>query len=164
MTPSLPTQARLHKLLSYDAETGVFVWLSGKRAGRVAGCKAKDGYTIIRVDGQNLYAHRLAWVHATGSWPDAFIDHRDGVRWNNALSNLRPATSIENAQNRPANRNNKSGLLGVSTLGGKYVAQIQVAGRHFLLGVRKDPIEAHNLYLAAKARLHPFQPEMRANG
>lgn len=166
MTDNALTQARLKEMTTYDAATGVFVWVAGKRAGFVAGCKAKDGYTIIRVDGQNYYAHRLAWLYDNGAWPSVNLDHRDGDRSNNALANLRLATHAENAQNRPVQKNNRSGYLGVSFIRGRYIAQIQSRGKHRVLGYRNTAAEAYELYVAAKAEVHPFQPAPRehANG
>ena len=156
------TAKRLRACMDYDPETGAFSWLDTQRAGHIAGCKTKDGYWQIRFEGRSYYAHRLAWLYVRGEWPSSHLDHRDGDRSHNAISNLRLASVAENAQNRLAQRNNKTGYLGVCKRGRSYIAQIQAYGVHVILGYRDDPAEAHALYLAAKANLHSFQPTPRA--
>jgi hypothetical protein len=88
--------------LSYDAKTGILQWRKGRR--RTAGYVKKNGYREIelRFKGRSVYllAHRVAWAIATGNWPKNQIDHRDGARDNNCLTNLREATAAENQQNR----------------------------------------------------------------
>ncbi|MGE0056251.1 MAG: HNH endonuclease signature motif containing protein [Hyphomicrobium sp.] len=154
----------LRERLSYDADTGSLVWISGRLSGRGAGCRTKDGYCYVRIDSKNHYAHRVAWVLHYGENPVNQIDHLDGNRSNNRIANLRLATAAENAQNRVAYRNNKSGLLGVvTTKGGRYIARIKAGNSpQITLGYFSDPFEAHSCYLSAKAKLHAFQPEIRA--
>lgn len=156
------TPERLRELLAYESETGEFVWLGGRVRGRRAGCQTKDGYRYIRIDGKNYYAHRLAWLALYGEWPSKQIDHRDGNRGNNRIANLRLATAAENAQNRVAYRNNKSGLIGVTARKGRYIAKIKAGDApQTILGYFDDPLDAHKCYLAAKAARHKFQPAVR---
>jgi hypothetical protein len=110
-------QARLHEVLNYDQETGVFTWKprKGCRAGQPLGCDNGNGYLRITVDGVSHYAHRLAWVYMNGSTDAEHIDHINGNRADNRIANLRPATPKQNQENRHgAQRNSKSGVLGVS--------------------------------------------------
>lgn len=147
--------------LAYNPETGGFVWLIGRRAGLIAGCKTKDGYCYIRIDRKNYYAHRLAWLAHFGEWPSMQIDHKDGNRCNNSIANLRLATAAENAQNRVVYRNNKAGLMGVVTYKGRYIARIKAGGPQITLGYFNDPHDAHKAYLEAKTKSHAFQPIVR---
>jgi hypothetical protein len=80
----------LRELLSYDPKTGMFTWRirSARRVhiGDVAGGVNGRGYLTIRVDGRQYLAHRLAFLHMTGSWPKKeHIDHinmdRADNRW-----------------------------------------------------------------------------------
>lgn len=162
------TQARLKELLHYDPETGVFTWVgrTGKKSkpGKVAGGGRPDGYVAIGVEGVRHLAHRLAWLYVYGAWPEGHLDHADGVRRNNSARNLRVCDDAENGQNRSGpNANNRLGLLGVclDRRYGTYSATIthQRSKRH--LGTFKTAEEAHKAYLAAKARLHTFQPTPR---
>jgi len=57
---------RLHELLSYDQNTGIFTWLipTGRRVkvGDIAGHIDNDSYCRIKIEGHLYLAHRLAWV------------------------------------------------------------------------------------------------------
>lgn len=156
MKPML-TAERLRELLRYDPESGEFRWLVDRlpfRAGRIAGAKRKDGYVLIGIDRRLYLRHRLAWLWMTGSWPKAQVDHRDGIKGNDAWSNLRATTNRENTWNSPARRKNATGLKGVSFAKreGKWAAQIMIDGRHYGLGHFNTPEEAHASYAAAAAK------------
>lgn len=134
-------------------------------AGKSAGSLTKYGYVIVGVSihskPQLIFAHRIIWALAHGKWPIQ-IDHRDGNRLNNGLANLREATRTENNHNIRVPRHNASGFLGVSRRSeNKWRAQIDAYGCRHNLGSFPDQQSAFNAYLAAKARLHPFQPVPR---
>lgn len=158
------TADRVRTLLHYDPDTGVFTNRvhrgSTARAGHPAGCRSiRDGYLRIRVDGVLYLSHRLAWLYAHGAWPRGEVDHRNGVRADNRLENLRDASSSMNSQNqRTARRDNKTtGLLGASYMVARqrYRASIFVEGKHVHLGLFATALEAHSAYLAAKRAHHP---------
>ena len=158
------TAERARELLEYSAETGVFRWRVNRQggicSGSVAGGKKPDGYIYIGVDGVKFLAHRLAWLYVHGKWPREHIDHINGVRDDNRLSNLREASNSENMQNqRRAQANNANGLLGVSwdEKRKRWQAQIKANGRKRHLGRFETSEEARAAYIAAKAELHPFQ-------
>lgn len=96
------TISRLKSLLEYFPDTGRFVWkvsIGNVKAGSPAGCDNGAGYVKIRIDNKKYRAHRLAWVYVYGVWPNKDLDHKDRVRNNNAISNLREATPKENRAN-----------------------------------------------------------------
>lgn len=80
---------RVKELLDYNPTTGDFLWRKnlGSRAiaGARAGCRRKDGYILIRIDGALHYAHQLAVLMCIGHIPDGdgVIDHIDGDPSNN---------------------------------------------------------------------------------
>lgn len=158
------TQERLKELLSYDPETGVFVWLisTGNRAlkGSIVGTDHGNGYRKITIDQQTYYSHRLAWFYTHGKWPEYEIDHRDLNRSNNRLLNIRRATPIQNRQNLRIRSNNKSGKIGVSWAKNckKWEAYIWKNYKKIGLGYFDDLEEAGKAYLTAKRELHTFQP------
>ncbi len=162
------TQSRLKELLHYDPETGGFTWLlrtsNRIRVGGIAGCARRDGYRIIRIDGKNHMAHRLAWLYVHGDQPPAETDHINGLRADNRIANLREATKFENQQNRAIHRRNTSGFPGVSWNKevGKWQAHIRLESRSKYLGLFEMPEDAHSAYLKAKAELHTFCPTVRA--
>lgn len=154
------TQARLKELLDYDPETGEFRWKETRRArkkGKVAGSICSGGYLQVCVDATLYMAQRLAWLYMTGEWPEFLIDHIDGVRSNNRFVNLRQATNAQNLQNlRASYSTNQLGLLGVCKAGNRFMANITVDQKRYHLGSFDNPEEAHEAYLAAKRKLHPF--------
>lgn len=112
------TQDRLKDVMSYDPATGDFVntLQRGKRGtpGKKAGYLNPLGYRIIRIDSENYHAHRLVWLYQYGNFPDYLIDHINGNRDDNRLTNLRPATYKQNGENQKLHSTNKSGHRGVS--------------------------------------------------
>lgn len=161
-TPKL-TYDRARELLSYCAETGVLTWNVDRayvvRAGDIAGTNGINGYRQIIVDGERHKAHRVAWLIANGKWAVGDIDHINGVRSDNRLTNLRDVSRSVNMQNqRVAHQCNQSGLLGVSphkrNKKRPWAASINVGGKVMHLGYFATPEEAHAIYLANKRALH----------
>ena len=154
------TQEELKELLTYDQETGVFYWnvpVGHLKAGSKAGSIALCGYVKIRIKNSLYKAHRLAWIYVHGSIGNYQIDHINMIKSDNRLSNLRICSSRLNAQNKKvAQKNNKSGFLGVCVRGDKFDARIQVGGKKFQLGTFRTKEEAHKAYVNAKRVLHPF--------
>jgi len=158
---------RVRALFAYDPETGelryrVDIWFGRHRdmlrvrAGDIAGSVFKsNGYRHVRVDGRQYLAHRIAFLIMTGRWPADQLDHIDGIKTNNAWSNLREASNRMNQENqRRVQRSNTHGFLGVTRDGNRWRAKIQVDGHHRHLGVYETPEEAHQAYLKAKRELH----------
>lgn len=157
----LPSQELVREWLSYDPRTGIFLWrkesrkcrpVFGKVAGSIVG---KNGYRLIKFRGFSLIgAHRLAWIYAYGSIADGLeIDHIDGNPSNNAISNLRLATSRQQKRNKRVQSNNRSGLKGAyyhaCHKGKKWRSQIGLGNRMVFLGYFHTAEEAHAAYGAA---------------
>lgn len=106
----LPSKEDVRKALSYDETTGEFTWriraevlsrhnrrFAGKKAG---GLNKSIGYVQISLNGISYYAHQLAWVYVNGTVPEGMvIDHKNTVKSDNRLKNLRVVTYAENALN-----------------------------------------------------------------
>jgi phage gp46-like protein len=167
MTPEKLNQVltadRLRNVLIYDGETGRFLWaisFRGVNRGSMAGGSSKaKGYMRIQVDGQQYAAHRLAWLYVYGCWPSFEIDHINGVRHDNRISNLRDVSRAVNSQNiQKARSDNKSaGLIGASwnKRAKKFSAQIVVGGRKRHLGLFQTAEIANQAYVNAKRIYHP---------
>lgn len=144
-------------LLSYDKNDGSFTWRCDsprRKAGHNAG-SVSHGYRTVSIGGKKHYLHRIAWLLSTGHWPDGEIDHINGRRDDNRLSNLRDVPKSWNGENkRTANRNNAVGIRGVTQNGSRWMARITVNGQLQYLGTYDDPQSAHDAYLMAKRQHH----------
>lgn len=154
------TVSRVRELLNYDTETGIFTWIAAREnrvsVGTSAGSLLGNGYRSIAVDRKRFMAHRLAWFYVHGEWPEGQIDHINGNRDDNRISNLRVVDNSVNQQNkRSARSDSKTGILGVHLhRPGKWQAKINVNGTKKSLGIFSSPLEAHAAYLEAKRRFH----------
>jgi hypothetical protein len=156
----LVTPEYLHERLSLDKDSGLIFWKHSnsvpknwntKYAGKEAGLKTLvDGYRVVNILNKPYKVHRVVWAMIHGEWPAIDIDHIDGRRTNNAISNLRLAGSVMNHGNMIINRsNNTSGYKGVSwdKRQKKWRASIKVHKQAKKLGAfssKHDAAEAYN--------------------
>jgi hypothetical protein len=145
----------LREKLKFNEKTGQLIWAkaSGRMAaGSVAGHAHKGGYWRLLINGEKYPAHRVGWAIFYGEWPTHQLDHIDGNKANNAISNLRLATpSMNQLYNNNARKNNSIGFLGVRVMGRKFGAQVKVNSKINYLGLFDTPQDAHSAYLAAKS-------------
>ncbi len=129
--------------MKYFPKTGVFLNKYGKKLNSYD----KDKYLIVRYNKRQLMAHRVAWYLYYKEWPKGQIDHINGVRDDNRLSNLRVVTQRQNQQNRATHR--KGRLSGTTYLKKikKWVAQIQIDGKQKHIGCFCTELEAHEAYI-----------------
>ena len=92
------------------------------------------------------YAHNPNW-NIYDSSKENVIDHIDGIKTNNHISNLRNVTQHENQWNRTT-------CKGYYFDRGKYQAQIKFNGKTFHIGSYDTPDEAREAYLNKKAEVH----------
>jgi hypothetical protein len=138
----------------YDAESGFLTRVSNNKI-----VNSKDAYGYIQVGYmKKMYkAHRLIWAIVYGKFPIGHIDHINGIRFDNRLTNLRSVTHQQNIHNQKnPNKKNKSGYLGVcwNKKAKKWQAEIQVNNKNKYLGVFESLIDAHNAYISAKQIYH----------
>jgi len=168
-----PTQARALEYFNYDHETGALLFRERSQAeftparyashlkmiGKPAGSVTVGGYIHVVMDGKYYAGHRIAWLIVNGEWveyPAFEIDHINGDRADNRLSNLRKVTKSQNQRNAGQRINNTSGVHGVnwkpkynSTPGdGRWVARIWNGPRHVYLGSFES---LHEASIARKA-------------
>jgi hypothetical protein len=144
------TQSDIKNLLWYDPESGVFRWRNPTACQiprwAVAGCRKRDGYIRIVINGVYYAAHRLVWLYMHGSFPSHQIDHINGIRTDNRRSNLREATAKQNNENITLRRDNTSGYRGVTLnkKSGKWQATVQHKGVWVYCGLHQTAEIAAN--------------------
>jgi hypothetical protein len=149
----LVTVERLRELLVYVRKTGRFYWRrrhGAAGAGYQAGSCHSGGYWTICIDRRAYYAHRLAWAYVHGEHPTQEIDHKNGLRADNRISNLRQGSRTDHARN--VGVRSATGFKGVSPSGRKWAARIQVDGRRIYLGRYDTPEQAGAAYDRAARR------------
>lgn len=162
------SQEKLKKILSYNKDTGIFRWNlnSSKNVeiGDIAGMLNKCGYILIGIDGRTFLAHRLAIIYVHGDCIDDYeVDHINNVRHDNRICNLRLATPSENQFNRGIQRNNTSGIKGVtwSNSRKKWMARCSVRGKNHYLGRYDDVKLAEKAVVEFRRKAHG---EFKNNG
>lgn len=163
----MPNPPLISDWLHYDPETGFCYWKNrtGKQRhlnDKPAGSQQKSGYLHIVLDGKYYYVHRIAWLLATGIWPDRNIDHINGNKADNRWCNLRLANQSQNVANSKKSKANTSGFKGViwSKQHKSWLAQIMIRRKHIHLGSYATPEAASKAYQVA-AKLH-FKTYWRA--
>ncbi len=153
------TAKTLRQQLRYSKAKGTFTRLVAQcnrvKVGDTAGGLDAYGYVMIRVNGKKYRASRLAWLYVKGKWPRKQVDHRNGNPADNRWRNLREATNSQNQQNRHRT-SNRSGVMGVRILRGKYQARITVEKQPIHLGTFDTLGAAKAAYRRAKQMHHPF--------
>lgn len=146
--------ADARRLLAYDPATGLLtsrVDRPHSPAGSIIGYPDQDGYLHARLCGKQYLVHRLAWLMTHGQWPEGELDHKDGVRTNNRLCNLRPADRGQNCSNRRASRELPKGAYREGA--NSFRAQITYRRKVIRLGTYATAEEAHAAYLAKAIEL-----------
>lgn len=162
MSEAKLTPEQVMENLTYNPETGELFWRkTGKGRpplGTPAGVINALGYRTIGLAGKRHYAHRIAWLIHYGWWPSNQIDHINGDRADNRITNLRECSHAENQLNRHAPRPNKHGFKGVDVCpkSGRFRARVVVRKKKHNLGYFDTAEEAHQAFLKARRALNPF--------
>jgi hypothetical protein len=160
----LPPLAALREVLSYDPFTGLWTWSQTKGGhvvkGKIAGSLNSNGYWCIKLNSHRYAAHRLAWLWIHNVDPLSLeIDHINGDRLDNRISNLRLVDPQQNIFN--SKPYNKLKVKGVNRWGNRYRARITYNGISRYLGLFGTIEEAANAYDAEALLL--FKEHARLN-
>ena len=86
--------------------------------------------------GKTIYQHQVVWAFHYGTWPEKDIDHINGDRNDNSITNLRLVSHAENMRNKAKPKSNTSGYVGVvwSKSEKKWQSRITKDGKRVHLG------------------------------
>ena len=155
------TQEMLLENFRYNETTGNLYW-KVKRAyttdlSKPISTKDKHGYIVVctKLSGKaKVYRiHRLIWTMVYGMNPKN-IDHIDGDRTNNQISNLREVTHQQNMMNRKKRYDSRSAYKGIYKVKNCWVAEITFMNKRHYLGSFKTDKEAGLAYAEASKKLH----------
>lgn len=129
----------LMKTVKYNPDSGEFEWIRGyasRKPGAKAGTLSGNGYLRMNLNGKLFSCHRVAWLMHYGVEPEGMIDHINGNKTDNRISNLRLANYSQNSMNSRISRLNTSGCKGVSWKkeSNKWVAVAKLNGKKIHLG------------------------------
>jgi hypothetical protein len=120
----------IKRLVEHDEESGNLIWKvrsveffkndrvmkawNTRWAGKIAKSDiSRGGYVRVKILDKFYLAHRLIWALHTGKDFSEDIDHINGNRKDNKISNLRAVNRAENTRNRCLSKSNTSGVMGV---------------------------------------------------
>lgn len=133
----------------------------GERAGSIT----DKGYRLLFFRGRRIKEHHLVWILFHGRAHVGELDHKNGVRDDNRIDNLREVSRRVNIWNRhtPA-AHNPHGLVGVEWCRGKFISIMTRAGKRFNLGNFTCAEDAHKAYMAASQKYleQAIQQEMQS--
>lgn len=137
----------------FDYKDGELYWKKtvSNRAlkGSMAGSITLTGYKQTRCNGKFIKNHRIIYAMHHGYMPK-FIDHIDGNKLNNQISNLRPCTIQQNSYNKKS-----SGVSGYKNIywhpqSGKW--QVKVNKKYY--GIYADIELAELVATEVRNKLH----------
>lgn len=152
-------QALLQTLIRYEPNTGHVFWRerdvkffksehscrswNTKYAGKKIMNLDGKGYNSVFIMGKQYRVHRLIWLYVYGVFPN-IIDHKNGNKTDNRLSNLRDVDCQKNHMNMRRAKNNSSGITGVyfNKKKGLWCAQMKFNGATYHIGSSKNKADA----------------------
>ena len=154
----------MEQKLKLDAETGKLFWIQPPKRhpdliGKEAGCLQKGrenkNYWVVQVDGKKYKRSHIVFYLANGYWAIPCIDHINGNSTDDRPTNLRQATSTQNAWNHKKRARRIQLPIGVRKLvSGKFQARIGYFGKQIHLGSFQSPDEAAAIYQLKRKELY----------
>lgn len=156
------TREKILSRLSVDMETGIARWVDATKhhrnlVGEIAGHPRKGNcgkyYWVIKIDGIPYRRSQIVLFLKTDKWPVELVDHENGDSLDDRPSNLRHATTIQNAWNHKTRRKKSELPMGVRQISGRYQARIACNSKTHYIGCFDTPEEASNAYQSKRKEL-----------
>lgn len=112
----IPIEQAKELLIYCPSSPSGLVWSSKRGSsydGKIAGYKNSKGYYCVTIKNKEYRTHRVVCQLHGLQINGMEIDHIDGNKSNNLITNLRVVSSKENNRNRGLTLSNKSGFAGV---------------------------------------------------
>jgi hypothetical protein len=126
-----------------------------KKGGQKVTTVAPDGYLRVGFNSRQYLVHRVIFLYHHGFLPEC-LDHINGIRSDNRIENLRPATSYENICNSKFRSDNTSGVKGVhwNCVKKKWQVRLHVEKKVKSLGYYDDLELAELVIMEARDKYH----------
>ena len=156
-----PETERVRELFDYH-EDGTLTWKKKPNnyarieIGSVAGYDhSPGGYRRVNFDKTPYFLHTVVWAWHNKPKTKTFIDHINGVKYDNRIENLREATNNENRVNSKIPSTNTTGYKGVYR-SSENSWQVQIRKDKNLIHVGSFPTkeQAHEVYVEKMKELY----------
>ena len=131
------------------------IW-NANNAGKEITYKNNQGYILAAIFGKRYMVSRLAWLLIFAEWPSDEVDHVNGDKADNRISNLRLANRSQNNFNKHRPAHNTSGFKGVNFDKSKkrWRSRIVANRKEIYLGYFDSPEDAYVAYKMAAIKYH----------
>ena len=125
------------------------------KAGDDVGGINGDGYYAVQLNNKKYRIHKLVFLMHHGYTAEV-VDHINSNRTDSRIENLREADLFKNQHNRKINKNNSSGIKGVSwnARSKKWMARIKHQNKDHHIGYFFDLKDAAQAVMEARKKLH----------
>ena len=125
------------------------------KVGSIAGSLLKDGYRQVKIGNRSYKVHRVIFLMQYGYLPTQ-IDHINGIKSDNFIGNLRPATNVTNQYNKKPQKSNTTGHKNIHwcNRSQRYIVSFRIKGKLLNFGSYKDFIDAKNIAIKKRIELH----------
>jgi hypothetical protein len=125
----------LSKVFKYNPDNGCIIRLirmGNYRPNTICDSKL-SGYVKVTYKGVVYLGHRLAWFLYYNEQPPEQIDHINGVRSDNRITNLRATNHSTNQMNISVHKRSQTGIKGIMPVrgGSLYRAEVCIDGKRY---------------------------------
>jgi hypothetical protein len=144
--------ADIGEYLRYEPDTGHLYWIKSPhpriKVDSRAGTLNPNGYIHVTLNRVIYAAHRVAWFLYHGEQPPNPVDHKNQVRDDNRISNLRDGRGGVQDSNRGQYAKASSLPKWVYRNGNGFRARVGRNGKQYTVGNYETPEQAHEAALS----------------